>query len=101
MYSISNQNSETFGIIFREKDTIPHSKGKMYSSHQNNLKICQNFIGINKLLFYDMENFFSGGRDGVIKLWNKSRNENVLINSSLKFNSTTNIRATLSIILTG
>jgi len=60
--------SESLGLILRRKDNLSHSKGKF------NLT-----LGINKILFYDQQNFFTAGRDGVIKLWQNNKEVNIII----------------------
>lgn len=56
-YSTSYSNNlkshlnESFGIIFRQKNTIKHSKG------------------LTKICFIDDSHFLTGSKDSVIKLW--------------------------------
>jgi hypothetical protein len=74
---LPNRENENFGIIFREKGTLNHTKGLLLLT-----------TGINKILLIEngLSNdnrapnfFFTGGRDGVIKLWKNNFDENVKI----------------------
>ncbi len=69
MLSSNNASlNETIGVILRERNSLVHSKGKFFNLNQK---------GINKVLFYDEDFFFTGGRDSIIKFWHNNKQEKV------------------------
>lgn len=76
---IPNRENEHLGIIFREKGILNHTKGKLSPKKTQELIKYYFWRVIQVKQSYDSapNYFFTGGRDGVIKLWKNNYEENV------------------------
>lgn len=82
---------ENLYIICKDKNQLSHNKCKIFIKKiKKTIIYCFSIdLGLNSINYANINYFFSGGRDGLIKLWKSNSDEKSLdgpVESTLKYN---------------